>query len=63
MLPVQRPAEIVNYRTMGTAPLVLRRDCSRPAAVVALALTLAAAARRRSRDLRCSRRSASSAGR
>ena len=49
-LPVQRPAEIVNYRTMGTAPLVLAGMLA-AGAVVALALTLAASARRRSRDL------------
>jgi hypothetical protein len=50
VLPVQRPAEIVNYRTMGTAPLVLAGMLS-AGAVVALALTHAASARRRSRDL------------
>jgi FtsX-like permease family len=49
-LPVQRPAEIVNYRTMGTTPLVLAGMLA-AGAVVALALTLAASARRRSRDL------------
>jgi hypothetical protein len=49
-LPVQRPAEIVNYRTMGTAPLVLAGMLA-AGAVVALALTLAASVRRRSRDL------------
>jgi hypothetical protein len=50
VLPVQRPAEIVNYRTMGTAPLVLAGMLA-AGAVVALALTLAASVRRRSRDL------------
>ena len=50
VLPVQRPAEIVNYRTMGTAPLVLAGMLS-AGAVVALALTLAVSVRRRSRDL------------
>jgi hypothetical protein len=49
VLPVQRPAEIVNYRAMGTAPLVLAGMLT-AAAVVALALTLAASVRRRSRD-------------
>jgi putative ABC transport system permease protein len=49
-LPVQRPAEIVNYRTMGTAPLVLAGMLA-AGAVVALALTLAASVRRRSRDI------------
>jgi len=50
VLPVQRPAEIVNYRTMGAAPLVLAGMLA-AGAVVALALTLAASARRRTRDL------------
>ena len=50
VLPVQRPAEIVNYRTMGTAPLILAGMLA-AGAVVALALTLAASTRRRSRDL------------
>jgi hypothetical protein len=49
VVPVQRPAEIVNYRTMGAAPLILAGTLA-AAAVVALAVTLAAAARRRSRD-------------
>jgi hypothetical protein len=49
-LPVQRPAEIVNYRTMGTAPLVLAGTLA-AGAVMALALTLVASVRRRSRDL------------
>jgi hypothetical protein len=49
VLPVQRPAEIVNYRTMGAAPLILAGTLA-AAAVVALAVTLATAARRRSRD-------------
>ncbi len=47
--PVQRPAEIVNYRTMGAAPLILAGMLG-AAAVVALAVTLATATRRRSRD-------------
>lgn len=49
VVPVQRPAEIVNYRTMGAAPLILAGMLA-AAAVVALAVTLATAARRRSRD-------------
>jgi hypothetical protein len=50
VLPVQHPAEIVNYRTMGTAPLVLAGTLA-GGAVVALALSLAASTRRRSREL------------
>lgn len=50
VLPVQRPAEIVNYRTMGTAPLVLAGALA-AGAVLALALSLAASTRRRSREL------------
>ncbi len=50
MLPVQRPAEIVNYRTMGTTPLILAGLLA-AGAVMALALTLAASVRRRSREL------------
>jgi ABC-type lipoprotein release transport system permease subunit len=49
VLPVQRPAEIVNYRTMGTAPLVLAGMLA-AGALVALALTLATSVRRLSRD-------------
>ncbi len=49
VVPVQRPAEIVNYRTMGAAPLILAGMLA-AAAVVALAVTLGTAARRRSRD-------------
>jgi hypothetical protein len=50
VLPVQRPAEIVNYRTMGTAPLLLAGALA-AGAVTALVLTLGASVRRRSRDL------------
>ena len=50
LLSVQHPAEIVNYRTMGTAPLVLAGTLA-GGAVVALALSLAASTRRRSREL------------
>jgi hypothetical protein len=49
VLPVQRPAEIVNYRTMGAAPLILAGMLA-AAAVAALAVALASAARGRSRD-------------
>ena len=47
---VQRPAQIVNYRTMGDAPLVLAGAVA-GGAVVALGLTLAASVRRRRHDL------------
>jgi hypothetical protein len=50
VLPVQRPAEIVNYRSMGTAPTVLGASLA-VGAVSALALTLIASVRRRRRDL------------
>ena len=47
---VQRPAEIVNYRTMGLTPAFGRRGLAL-GAVVALALTLSASVRQRRRDL------------
>lgn len=47
---VQRPAEIVNYRTMGAIPALLAFALA-TGAVVALALTLATSVRRRRRDL------------
>jgi hypothetical protein len=47
---VQRPAEIVNYRSMGAAPLILAAGVA-AGALAALALTLAASVRRRRRDL------------
>ena len=47
---VQRPAEIVNYRTIGAIPALLVAGLAL-GAVVALALTLAASVRRRRRDL------------
>ena len=50
VLSVQRPAEIVNYRSMGTTPTVLGSGLAL-GAVVALALTLVASVRRRRRDL------------
>jgi len=48
--PVLRPAEIVNYRSMGTTPAILGAALGAGAAV-ALALTLVASVRRRRRDL------------
>jgi FtsX-like permease family len=50
VLPVQRPAEIVNYRSMGTIPLVLAGGVA-AGTVAALGLTLVASVRRRRRDL------------
>lgn len=47
---VQRPAEIVNYRAMGSAPIILSGGLA-GAAALALALTLASSVRRRVRDL------------
>jgi hypothetical protein len=47
---VQRPAEIVNYRSMGSTPAVLGAALA-AGAVAALALTLVASVRRRRRDL------------
>jgi FtsX-like permease family/MacB-like periplasmic core domain len=47
---VQRPAEIVNYRTVGAVPSLLVAGLA-VGAVAALALTLAASVRRRRRDL------------
>ena len=47
---VQRPAEIVNYRTMGLTPIMLVSGLAL-GAVVALALTLIASVRQRRRDL------------
>ena len=49
-LSVQRPAEIVNYRTMGSIPALLGAGLA-AGAVVALGLTLIASVRRRKRDL------------
>jgi hypothetical protein len=50
LLGVQRPAEIVNYRTMGDTPIILAGGLA-AGAVLALALTLVASVRRRVRDL------------
>ena len=50
LLPVQQPAEIVNYNTMGTTPAALASGLA-VGAVGALGLTLLASVRRRRRDL------------
>ena len=50
MLPVQYPAEIENYRSIGAAPAVLALGLA-AGAVVALGLTLMASVRRRRREL------------
>jgi hypothetical protein len=49
VLPVQRPAEIVNYKTMGAMPAILAGGLA-AGAVVGLGLTLVASVRRRRRD-------------
>jgi ABC-type antimicrobial peptide transport system permease subunit len=49
VLPVQRPAEIVNYRSMGAMPAILAGGLA-VGAVVGLGLTLIASVRRRRRD-------------
>ncbi len=48
--PPLRPAEIINYRSMGTTPAILGSALA-AGAVVALGLTLVASVRRRRRDL------------
>ena len=48
--PPLRPAEIINYRSMGTTPAILGSALA-VGAVVALGLTLVASVRRRRRDL------------
>jgi hypothetical protein len=50
LLPLQRPAEIVNYRSMGTTPALLGAALAL-AAASALGLTLVASVQRRARDL------------
>ena len=50
VIPVQRPAEIVNYRSMGATPAWLGAALA-AGAVAALCLTLFASVRRRRRDL------------
>jgi hypothetical protein len=49
LLAAQRPAEIVNYRSMGTMPVILAGGVA-AGTVAALALTLVASVRRRRRD-------------
>ena len=50
VLGVQRPAQIVDYRSIGATPVLLATGLA-AGAVIALALTLAASVRRRRRDL------------
>jgi hypothetical protein len=50
VLPVQRPAEIVNYKSMGTMPVILAGGVA-AGAVTGLGLALVASVRRRRRDL------------
>ncbi|HLI55889.1 MAG TPA: FtsX-like permease family protein, partial [Actinomycetota bacterium] len=50
VLAVQRPAQIVNFRSMGSTPALLAGGLAL-GAVVALGLTLASSVRRRRRDL------------
>jgi hypothetical protein len=50
VLGVQRPAQIVNYRSIGSTPVILAAGLA-AGAIAALALTLAASVRRRRRDL------------
>jgi hypothetical protein len=50
VLSVQRPAEIVNYRSMGTTPAILGAGLA-AGAVVALGLILVTSVRRRRREL------------
>ena len=51
LVGVQRPAEIVNYRSMGSTPAILGFALA-SGAVVALGLTLVASVRRRRRETR-----------
>jgi hypothetical protein len=50
VLGVQRPAQIVNYRSIGSTPVILALGVAL-GAIVALGLTLLASVRRRRRDL------------
>ena len=50
LLPVQRPAEIVNYKSMGTMPQILAGGLA-AGAVAGLGISLVASVRRRRRDL------------
>ena len=49
LLPAQQPAEIVNYKSMGTMPAILAGGLA-AGAVAGLGLTLVASVRRRRRD-------------
>jgi ABC-type antimicrobial peptide transport system permease subunit len=50
VIGVQRPAQIVNYRTIGSTPIILAVGIA-VGAIVALAITLIASVRHRRRDL------------
>lgn len=50
VIGVQRPAQIVNYRSMGSTPVLFASGLA-AAAILALGLTLTASVRRRRRDL------------
>ena len=50
MLPVQRPAQIINYGSLGTTPMLLGAALA-AGAVSALGITLVTSVRRRRRDL------------
>jgi hypothetical protein len=50
VIPVQRPAEIVNYRSMGTTPALLAAALA-VGAISSLGLTLLTSVRRRRKDL------------
>ena len=50
LLPIEHPAEIVNYRSTGATPFILAAGLAL-GAIVALGLTLTASVRRRRRDL------------
>ena len=50
VLGVQRPAQIVNYRSVGSTPVILAVGLA-AGAIAALGLTLAASVRQRRRDL------------
>src|SRR5579863_4693875 len=50
VLGALRPAQIVNYRAIGSTPVILAAGLA-AGAIIALGLTLAASVRRRRRDL------------